>query len=161
MLRQKNGCERQAAERVGEIPSPPVLPILCRVAIAQSRLKPGSERHECRVHDYGCEEIQGRVSEAAEPWRTAQEPAQGNRIQIGDGDVAEKGGKKLQNRHRRAPLRQYMGWKRGHDVERPLPPGQQQQRAEEDDVGRPERGELLSKRADRKRRLGSKVIDYR
>src|SRR5438046_9422185 len=61
----ENRHQRQIAERVAEIPAPPELPVMLRIAVTQRRLEPGGERHDRRVHDDRYPYVQTRAAPAS------------------------------------------------------------------------------------------------
>ena len=82
-----------------------------------------AERHDRRARDRGDGDVEARVSQAAEPWRSADRALQGGRADGCDRDVGRERHQQLCGAHADADFDQHMHGKRREDEKPPAPLG--------------------------------------
>ena len=154
--------DREARQRVGEIPVRPEQPIIAQRSAAQDRHEGAAQRRDRRSDAGRDHDVERSVVKGAEPGRAAEHPPHPIGVEQCHQAVGGERHQQLRHRHADAELGDHVGNERGSDVEPPLPLRHDQQRAKQDDVGRPEqREDLVGQRADEERGLRSEKIGER
>ena len=160
--RQQNRPEGEGADRIAGEPVCPECPIVPESAAAEYRHERAAERHEGGAGERGQADIGAGFAQAAEPWRTAERPADGDRIKDRNRAVGRERHQHLRERHPDTGLGDHMGKECRRDIEPPALPRREEQGSEEDDVGRPEgREDPVRQGTDREGGFRSDVISDR
>src|SRR5262249_38685948 len=115
-----------------------------------------------RANESSDENENRRLADASEPGRFETQLLQGEGVEHGHRAIGGKGDQQLCCRHFDLQLRCHVGRQGGKNVNPPVSRSTQQQRAKQDDIGRPEwRENLVGERADEKRNFGADIITNR
>ena len=160
--RHEHRAECRACQRVGAVPVRPGHPIAVDLAVAQQRHERAAERADSGADDHGDQDIGDRLPQRAEPVGSDHEAANAVCIEHGHRAIRHESDQQLDRPHADPDLRHHVRRKCRRDAQPPASPGDQQQGAEENDVGWPERCEdAVGQCADIERGLGAEIIRQR
>jgi hypothetical protein len=159
---ERDRREREAAQSIGRVPARPVHTVVLDRPAAENLHKRTAKSAKCGTNESCNEDIGGRFADASEPGRVELQMLQNERIGHSHRAVRRKSNQQLRRWHSNLQLGRNVRWKRRKNIGPPLSRRAEQERAKQNDVRRPERGENpVRKRADEKCNFGADIIGDR